>query len=202
MTPSVLSLATGCSIGLAQKWAALLTDTMRKYHIDTAQRQAFFLAQVAHESARLSVVVESLNYSANALLSVFGKYFTPELADEYARKPSRIASRVYANRMGNGPESSGDGWLYRGKGLIQITGKANHVLCGIALDVDLLHFPDILLEPEYSALGAGWFWSNNGLNAISDSGDFELLTRRINGGLNGLNDRLALLEKSKAALMS
>ncbi len=175
---------------------------MRRYHIDTAQRQAFFLAQVSHESSRMSVVVENLNYSANGLLSVFGKYFTPELAEEYARKPYLIASRVYANRMGNGPESSGDGWLYRGKGLIQITGKTNHVLCGMALDVDLLHFPDILLEPEYSALSAGWFWSNRGLNAIADSGDFELLTRRINGGLNGLNDRLALLEKSKAALMS
>lgn len=202
MTPSVLSLATGCSIGLAQKWAKILTDTMRRYHIDTAQRQAFFLAQVSHESSRMSVVVENLNYSANGLLSVFGKYFTPELAEEYARKPYLIASRVYANSMGNGPESSGDGWLYRGKGLIQITGKTNHVLCGMALDVDLLHFPDILLEPEYSALSAGWFWSNRGLNAIADSGDFELLTRRINGGLNGIEDRLVLLGKAKAALMS
>lgn len=194
MTPSVLSSATGCSIGLAQKWAKILTDTMRRYHIDTPQRQAFFLAQVSHESSRLSVISENLNYSANGLLSVFGKYFTPELAEEYARKPYRIASRVNANRMGNGPESSGDGWRYRGKGLIQITGKTNHVLCGMALDVDLLHFPDILFEPEYSALSAGWFWSNRGLNVIADSGDFELLTRRINGGLNGIEDRLALLE--------
>lgn len=180
-----------------EKWAAVLNEELPKYGIDTRARIAAFLGQVGHESAHLNVLVENLNYSAAGLRRVFPKYFpTDALAKEYARRPAAIASRVYASRMGNSDEKSGDGWRYRGRGLIQCTGKNNYRACSVHLfgDERLLENPDLLIEPKYAVLSALWFWSTNMLNAFAD--DIDALTKRVNGGTNGLADRKAITERA------
>ncbi|MCS7316858.1 MAG: glycoside hydrolase family 19 protein [Candidatus Dojkabacteria bacterium] len=157
---------------------------------------AMFLAQCGHESAEFTIFEENLNYSAEALLRVFPKYFKDmKEASLYSRKPREIANRVYANRMGNGPENSGDGWKYRGRGIIQITGKNNYRKLSIHLYSDpnvLLNNPDFILRPKESVLSAFWFWETNRLFGIYD---IEQATRIINGGLNGLAHRKSLYEK-------
>lgn len=161
------------------------------YNINSPLRISHFLAQVTHESNDFKVLKENLNYSQSGLLSVFRKYFTPEQALAYARKPEKIANRVYANRLGNGDEASGDGWKYRGRGAIQVTGKTNYMKCSLYLfnDERLLTNPDKLLEPKYAILSACWYWRTNNLNTWCDNNDIYTLTRRINGGLNGIEDR-------------
>lgn len=161
------------------------------FEINTPLRISHFLAQSSHESSDFTRLIENLNYSQEGLLRTFKKYFTIEQALAYARKPEKIANRVYANRLGNGPESSGDGWKYRGRGAIQITGKANYKNCSEYLFNDdiLITNPDLLLEPSNAILSACWFWEVNNLNKIADGNNIELLTRRINGGTNGLADR-------------
>jgi putative chitinase len=172
------------------KWLPWLNMTMVKYDINTSMRQAMFLAQIAHESGGFRHVSENLNYSAAGLRKVFGKYFpTPEMAYEYARKPEKIANRVYANRMGNAEESSGDGWKYRGRGLMQLTGKNNYTSFSLSADNNALIEPELVAEPELAAMSAGWFWNTNRLNQLADTGDVRAVTRRINGGYNGLTDR-------------
>lgn len=177
-----------------------LNNAMDKYFINTPKRQAAFLAQLAHESGSMRTVEENLNYTASQLLVVFGKYFDETTAKEYAHNPQRIANRVYANRMGNGDEASGDGWKYRGKGLIQVTGKTNHDLVSHALNFDFIKDPEKLCLPGAAALSAGWFWYTHGLNALADEGKFELITRKINGGINGLVDRVNHWKECKKAL--
>lgn len=164
---------------------------LEEYDINTSLRISHFLAQVTHESNDFKVLKENLNYSQSGLLSVFRKYFTPAQALAYARKPEKIANRVYANRLGNGDEASGDGWKYRGRGAIQVTGKTNYMKCSLYLfnDERLLTNPDKLLEPKYAILSACWYWSVNGLNRIADTDNIQLLTRKVNGGINGLSDR-------------
>ena len=180
----------------ADKWVPWLNMTMLNYEITTPQRQAMFLAQLAHESGSFKHVCENLNYSAEALRRVFKKYFlTDDVALMYARKPEMIANRVYANRMGNGEESSGDGWKYRGRGLIQLTGKDNYAAFSLKANNNALLEPDSVAEPELAAMSAGWFWDTNGLNKLSDTGDVRAVTRRINGGFNGLADREAKYNK-------
>lgn len=171
--------------------------------INTSLRLCHFLAQIIHESGHFKYKSENLNYSAKALRSVFGKYFkTDAIANEYARKPEKIANRVYANRMGNGDEASGDGWKYRGRGLIQLTGKCNYDACGKAIGLDLLGNPDLLTESaEASVLAACWFWNKNGLNQFADKDDITTITKRINGGTNGLEDRKSNLSKAKCELL-
>ena len=189
-------MSIGTPAERADKWVPWLNMTMLTYEITTPQRQAMFLAQLAHESGSFKHVSENLNYSAEALRRVFKKYFlTDELALEYARKPEKIANRVYANRMGNGEESSGDGWKYRGRGLIQLTGLNNYTAFSLAADNNALINPDSVAEPELAAMSAGWFWDTNGLNKLSDTGDVRAATRRINGGFNGLADREAKYNK-------
>lgn len=196
------------------KFANVLRSAMIRYNIDNVNRIRAFLAQIGAESGQLSVVVENLNYSAKALRSVFGKYFTDAEAVKYARKPEQIANIVYANRLGNGDTESGDGWRYRGRGLIQLTGKNNYIkatneMYALPDGVNFVNNPDLLATPEYAAQSAAWFWSANGLNALSDQlvGDNELnifkaITKRINGGYNGLEDRLSLYERAKNIIMS
>lgn len=158
----------------------------------TPIRQAHFLAQVAHESGNLNIVTENLNYSADGLRKVFGKYFPDsKTAERYARQPMWIANRVYAGRMGNGSEASGDGWKYRGAGLIQLTGKNNQQAFANACEKPLEAIGDYLRSPEGSVHSAVWFWATNGLNRIADRNDLRELTRRINGGYNGYEDRRA-----------
>ena len=184
-----------------EKWAAVFNEELPKYGIDTKTKIAAFLGQVGHESAHLNVLVENLNYSADALRRVFPKYFpTYALANEYARRPPAIASRVYANRMGNGDEKSGDGWRYRGAGAIQCTGKSNYRECSKFLfgDERLLETPELLTEHKYAVLSALWFWSANRLNELAE--DVVTLTRRVNGGTNGLQDRYAITERAMVHL--
>ena len=183
-----------------EKWITPLTHVMERYDITTTRRKEMFLAQIALESTGFSRVEENLNYSSRRLREVFPKYFlTDALALQYAGKPEKIANRVYARKsLGNGDEASGDGWKYRGRGLKQLTGKYNYEQCGRGLDIDIVNEPDLLLQPEYAALSAGWFWKSNDCNSFADKSDFIGLTRRINGGLNGLKDREIYLARAKA----
>jgi putative chitinase len=178
-----------------------LNTAMGKYQIVTPARMAAFLAQVGHESAQLTTVVENLNYSADALLRVWPSRFSPVQAADSARKPEKIANIAYASRMGNGAPASGDGWKYRGRGLIQISGKENYQKCGDALGLDLITSPELLEQPQYAAMSAGWFWAANGLNTLADPGDLQAVTRKINGGLNGYADRAAIYERALKVLM-
>ncbi|CAA7618992.1 Chinitase domain protein [Magnetospirillum sp. LM-5] len=182
------------------RFATPLTEACAEWSIDTPLRLAAFLAQIAHESGQLRALVENLNYSAEALLLVFPRHFDASQATAYARQPERIGSKVYANRMGNGYETSGDGWRYRGRGLIQVTGKANYAACGTALGLDLIAQPELLEQPAPAARSAGWFWHSNRLNGPADARDIETITRRINGGLTGLDDRKAHYARACAAL--
>ena len=196
----MIEASTLRSIGVSpdniDKYLPWLNMTMLKYDINTPVRQAMFLSQIAHESGNFRAVQENLNYSVNGLRSVFGKYFPDdEIAAQYARQPERIANRVYANRMGNGEESSGDGWKYRGRGLIQLTGKNNYTSFSLAADNNALLEPDLVAEPELAVESGGWFWGTNNLNRLADTGDVRVVTRRINGGYNGLTDREAKFGK-------
>lgn len=182
------------------EWSFELDSELPNFGITTTERIAAFLAQTGHESAEYNVLEENLNYSAVALQKVFRKYFpTEELAKQYARKPIKIASRVYANRMGNGPEDSQEGWLYRGRGLIQCTGKNNYAHCSQFLfdDDRLVDEPELLTEPKYALLSALWYWDINNLNEVQD---FVTLTKRINGGTNGLAHRRELYERALSVL--
>lgn len=157
--------------------------------LNTIPRMAGFLAQAAHESGQFRQVRENLNYSAEGLLRTFGKYFTPELAAQYARKPEKIGSRVYANRMGNGPEITGEGFKYRGRGFFQITGKENYTVCGASMGVDLLTTPEVLERTKPALASALWFWNSRNLNRYADANDIRGMTKAINGGYNGLDER-------------
>ncbi|TAN57611.1 MAG: glycoside hydrolase family 19 protein [Magnetospirillum sp.] len=180
--------------------ATPLAEACAEWGIDTPLRLAAFLAQIAHESGQFRSLAENLNYSAEALLRVFPRHFDAGRAAAYARQPERIAARVYANRMGNGDEASGDGWRYCGRGLIQVTGKTNYAACGAALGLDLIAQPELLEHPGPAARSAGWFWHRNALNRPADARDIETITRRTNGGLTGLEDRKAHYARACAAL--
>lgn len=172
-----------------------------KYEINTPDRMAAFLAQIAHESGGLNFLQENLNYSTNGLLITFKKYFpTLALATPFARQPERIANKVYANRMGNGNEASGDGWKYRGRGLIQLTGKSNYEAFAKDVGKTLDETVDYLSTIEGAVESAAWFWSKNNLNKLSDKNDFVTLTKKINGGTNGLLHRTKLFEEAKKIL--
>jgi len=201
MTPQQLVDALGCSPLNAMKWASSLTEAMAKYEINTQARKAAFLAQVAHESALFYTVVENLNYSAQALLATFPRHFNEMDAEHYAHNQVMIANKVYASRMGNGDEASGDGWKYRGRGLIQITGRNNYKACGDALNIDLIAAQDQLTGTVMASMSAAWFWKSQGLNQMADIDNFDGITGRINGGQNGREHRRALWEKAKAVLI-
>jgi putative chitinase len=167
-------------------------NTVAEYYEMNANpaRLAGFLAQTAHESGGYNFIKENLNYSAKGLRGTFGKYFpNDEIANQYAKKPERIANRVYANRMSNGPEESGDGYRFCGRGLIQLTGRANYTKFAADLGMSLEDTIAYLETPNGAVASAGWFWDNNKLNQYCDSGDFVTLTKRINGGTIGLEDR-------------
>lgn len=172
-------------------------DAMSKYAIDTPLRKAHFLAQVGHESGGFNFTMENLNYSADALLRVFPKYFNAESAASHARNPQMIANRVYSNRMGNGDVASNEGWMYRGRGLIQLTGKANYSLYSIALKKPVADVISFLETPAGAADSAAWFWDKHKLNQAADKDDIKLITKTINGGFNGLDDRQHILDAAK-----
>lgn len=167
-------------------------NTAAEYYEMTANpaRLAGFLAQIAHESGGFNFVKENLNYSAKGLMGTFKKYFPTEaIAKEYERKPEKIANRVYANRMSNGDEASGDGYRFCGRGLIQLTGRANYTKFAQDLGMSIEDTVAYLETPNGAVASAGWFWDNNNLNQYCDSGDFVMLTKRINGGTIGIEDR-------------
>lgn len=183
------------------KYKTLLTNS----GINTPLRLAHFFAQIEHESG-LSPISENLNYSTEGLLKIFPKYFKGiEVAKTYARKPFKIASRVYANRMGNGAESTQDGWKYRGRGLIQITGKDNYKMLSEDSGIDFLNNPDLLLQEANSMISAIWFWNKNKLNVLADEDNLDAISDIINigkmtqkeGDSNGYKHRLELLAKYK-----
>lgn len=177
-----------------------LNDAMEKFRINTTLRQAAFLGQIAVESAELKYTRENLNYSANGLMRVFSKYFTQETVNEYAYKPEKIANRVYANRGGNGDEASGDGWTYRGAGLIQTTLKDNFVNTGVGIGADLVNHPELLEKPVYAADSAAWYFMAHGCNELADAGDFKMITKRINSALLALDQRIMYFTFAKTAL--
>lgn len=191
---------------VASKYIDALNEAFERFEINTPLRQAAFIAQCGHESTRFTRVEENLNYSANGLMRTFPGYFTPESSKQYAYKPQMIANHCYANKGGNGDEESGDGWRYRGRGLIQVTLKNNYVRRGRRLVQDPAYFvdsPDLLLEPEWAVRTACDYWDDNGLNAYADRDteeEFRNLTRKINRALRGLDDRLGLWHKAKAIL--
>jgi putative chitinase len=176
-----------------EAWYRALCDQLPNFVIVTPPRVAGFISQCAHESADFNILQENLNYGASGLMGTFKKYFTDEsVAKAYERQPEKIANRVYANRMGNGDEASGDGYKYRGRGLVQLTGRANYTQCSRDLfqDDTLADNPDIVTQPEYAVLTACWFWHKNQLNDYCDRGDVVGLTKRINGGTLGLAERV------------
>jgi putative chitinase len=173
-------------------WYEPIVNALPDYEIVTVMRVAAWLAQMGHESGDLREVQENLNYSAKGLRGVFPRYFpTDEMALEYQRKPEKIASRVYGGRMGNGPEETQEGWKFHGRGLVQITGKENYSHCSQALygDLRLLENPDLLAEQDGAIRSACWYWNSRQLNPLADAGDIVTITKRINGGTIGLEDR-------------
>ena len=174
-----------------EQWTEALNKILPDYEIDTPQRVAAFIAQCAHESGNFTALHENLNYRAESLTRTWPRHFpTMEIANQYARQPERIANRAYANRMGNGDEASGDGYRYCGRGLIQLTGKDNYSWFAASIETPVEEIPAYLQTFEGSVASACWFWETNNLNQWADKGDILTLTKRINGGTIGLDDRI------------
>ena len=190
------------------QWIGPLNAAMQEWEIDSAQRMAAFLAQIAHESAQLTRLEENLSYTAERIRAVWPRRFpNDQSAQPYARNPERLANRVYSGRLGNGDEASGDGWRYRGRGLIQLTGRSNYASCKRNLDVDVLGEPDMLLQTEVAARSAGWFWFSRGLNELADhelgaddEDDFARITGIINPAKLGLLERITVWNQARSAL--
>jgi putative chitinase len=183
---------------------AQIPNVMQNFGVNTPLRLAHFLAQCGHESGGFRLTQENLNYSAKGLMGIFKKYFpTQALADAYARKPEKIANRVYGNRMGNGAEATGEGFKFRGRGYIQLTGKSNYAAFDLAVEDDILANPD-LVSTKHALASAAWFWKKNGLNLIADTGSsaevVTKITKRVNGGTIGLPDRIKHFKEYHALL--
>jgi putative chitinase len=183
------------------KWVGPLNETFERFSILTPRQQAAFLGQCGHECGNFRVLEENLNYRAETLMKIWPRRFpTLEIANQYAKNPKKIANKVYADRMGNRDEASGDGYRFRGRGCIQLTGSANYYHAGKALGVDFIMEPDLVATPQYAALTAGFFWNTQKLNAIAESGNNLALTKKINGGTIGLNDRILHTNQALALL--
>ncbi len=172
-------------------WFDALNEILPEYEINTPQRVASFVAQCAHESGGFRALKENLNYKAESLVRVFPKYFkTLDEARHYEKQPEKIANKIYGNRMGNGDEASGDGFRYCGRGLIQLTGKDNYSWFAASLEIPVEEVPEYLQTFEGAVQSACWFWETNNLNQWADKGDILTMTKRINGGTIGLEDRI------------
>ena len=183
------------ALGIEEKWFEPLQETFEKYQINTPKRQACFIGQCMHESGGFKFLRENLNYSAKALMNTWPSRFPDmDTAEKFERNPSAIANKVYSGRMGN--TEDGDGAKFIGRGLIQLTGKDNYKAFGEAIGEDLVANPQLVEEPRYAALSAGWFWNKRGLNALADTMDITTLTVRINGGKIGIDDRIAKINKA------
>ena len=198
MTPQQCKL-----LKINESWSDPLNETFQRFNISSVLQQAAFIGQMSHECGNFRVLEENLNYKAATLMKLWSKRFpTLEIANQYAGNPKKIANMVYANRMGNRDESSGDGYRFRGRGCIQTTGHANYFHAGKALGFDFVMEPDVVSTPKYAALTAGFFWSTHGLNALSDAQDHKSITKRINGGFIGLEDRVLHTQMALAVLTS
>ena len=172
-------------------WVDALNETFQRFNILTPIQQASFIGQCGHECGNFRILEENLNYRAETLMKLWKARFpTIEIANEYARNPKKIANKVYANRMGNRDEASGDGYRFRGRGCIQLTGHANYSHAGQACGEDFVMQPDLVATPRYAAMTAGWFWDTHKLNQYADRQDFLMMTKKINGGTIGLDDRI------------
>jgi putative chitinase len=188
-------------LGIGSEWVDALNNTFDKFNIQSARQQAAFIGQCSHECNNFKTLEENLNYKAETLNKLWPQRFpTMEIANAYAHQPQRIANKVYASRMGNRDEASGDGYRFRGRGAIQLTGHDSYWHCGQALGEDLVAQPDLVSTPKYAALSAGWFWSTHNCNALAEANNYEALTRKINGGTFGLSERIAKTQKAYQVL--
>lgn len=181
-------------------WVDALNETFERFNIVTPAQQASFIGQCGHECGNFKILEENLNYKAEALMKLWPKRFDAAKAQACARNPKLIANTVYSNRMGNRDESSGDGYRFRGRGCIQLTGHANYFHAGQACGVDFVMEPDLVATPRYAAMTAGWFWNTHKLNQYADTRDFTMMTKRVNGGTIGLNDRILHINQALAVL--
>lgn len=191
------SIAPICKSDYIKTFLPFLNQWMPHYGITTKERKAHFIAQILHESNLLKCVEENLNYSAQGLLKTFPRKFSKAEAQIYANQPILIANRAYANKGGNSDEASGDGWKYRGRGLIQITLKNNYKQLSKDWGIDAITNPSLLTVPTWAVRSACWFWWKNGLNKIADTGSVKDVTKKINPGLLGLDDRIKLYNQAK-----
>ena len=179
------------ALHIDSKWVDPLNETFKRFDIATPRQQAAFIGQCGHEWGHFKMLEENLNYRAETLMKLWPKRFPSlEFAKQYERNPKKIANSVYANRMGNRDEASGDGYRFRGRGCIQLTGSANYFHAGKALGVDFVMEPDLVATPQYAALTAGFFWNTQRLNALAEVLNHTALTKKINGGTIGLDDRI------------
>ena len=189
------------TLQISEDWLEPLNEAFTCYEINTPLRMAAFIGQCSHESGNFKTLQENLNYSAEGLCRVWPSRFpTLESAQPYHRNPDTIANKVYGGRMGNGAEETEEGSLYKGRGLIQLTGKDNYAMCGAALGEDFIHSPDLVLAPKFAALSAAWFWNKRGLNKEADAKDYTGMTKKINGGVIGLEDRIKHINHALAVL--
>ena len=183
------------------EWYEVLLQCLPDYEINTKIRIAAFLAQCAHESGNFKSIKENLNYKSETLMRIWPRlYPTKEIADHYAHKPEMIANRSYGGRMGNGPESTGDGYKFSGRGLIQLTGKNNYQAFADSLEISVNDVPDYMATFEGAVQSACWFWESNNLNADADREDILTITKKINGGTLGLDDRTKRYNQAKQIL--
>jgi putative chitinase len=189
------------ALGIGAEWVDPLNETFQRFGLDSALRQAGFIGQCGHECGNFRTLEENLNYRAATLMRLWPKRFpTQEVANEYAGNAKKIANQVYADRMGNRGVDSGDGYRFRGRGCIQLTGSTNYYNAGKALSVDFWADPDLVATPKYAALTAGWFWDTHKLNALADARDWTKMTKVINGGTIGLEHRIAAINQAMAIL--
>ena len=183
------------------KWVDPLNATFARFGISSPNQQAAFIGQCGHECGNFKVLEENLNYRAETLMKLWAKRFpTLEVANQYAKNPKKIANKVYSSRMGNRDEASGDGYRFRGRGCIQLTGHANYFHASQALEVDFVADPDLVATPQYAALTAGWFWSTHNCNALAEASDWLGLTRKINGGTIGIRERIQHTNEALAVI--
>lgn len=188
---------------IGAEWVDALNETFERFNINSPRQQAAFIGQCGHECGNFKVLRENLNYRAATLMKLWPKRFpTLEVANQYAGQPSKIANMVYANRMGNRDEASGDGMRFSGKGCIQLTGHANYFHASKALGVDFVANPELVATPKYAALTAGWFWSTHKCNELAEAADWIGLTKKINGGTIGLDDRIKHTNEALAVLQA
>ena len=185
------------ALSIDSKWLKPLNDTFAKYGIDNPTRQAAFIGQAQHESDNFKNLEEGLNYSASRLMAVWPSRFPSlDVANQYANNPEKLANKVYGGRADLGNTEDGDGFKFHGRGIFQLTGRSNVTTCGNALGQPFAEHPELLIEPEWACMSAGWFWNKRNLNELADNEDWTTMTKRINGGFVGLDDRINRIHKA------